>query len=478
VRVIPHAGGVADGDALLFAAMSGPVKPDTIAGIATAPGEAGIAIVRVSGPDALAIADRAFRCAGPPPSQRPAGTFVHGVVAEGGRKIDEALLLIMRAPHSYTGEDTIEIQCHGGTHLVRRILSLAVALGARAAEPGEFTQRAFLNGRLDLAQAEAVLDLIRARSDRAATSALEQLDGSLSRTVNDLYDRLLGIASDLEAAMDFPEDELPAGILDNLRARIQSLQDVVDKMIETEFEGRVLREGARIVIAGRPNVGKSTLLNKLLGKDRSIVSHHPGTTRDTIEEMVVMNGFPVRLIDTAGLRETDCEVEKIGINRAINELQNVDACLYVVDVSTPPHQDDVVQLDRIPASRCLLVKNKADLGNAWISVPVRQHEVTVSLASDSAAADLIKLELGRIIAQTGASLPEHQASVSTRHAALLTTARAEILAARDILTLGDRDLDLASSRLREAVAAVGRITGRTHEADLLDSIFSKFCIGK
>ena len=450
---------------------------DTIAAIATAPGEAGIAIVRVSGPRAFAIADELFAGPRPPPSQRAGGTFVHGCVREGAAVVDEVLLLIMRAPHSYTGEDAVEFQGHGGSVPAARILRRALAAGARSAEPGEFTRRAFLNGRIDLTQAEAVLDLIRARSDRAAGAALEQLAGRLGQQVNEVYDGLLRTAADLEASLDFPEDELPATVLPALVRRLHESQSAVDKLLGNQREGHLLREGAKVAIVGRPNAGKSTLLNALLGRDRAIVSHHPGTTRDTIEELLILKGLPVRLVDTAGLRDTDSELEKIGIQRAVNELQNSDACIYLVDAAAPPHSDDMRRLRELADVPCLLVLNKQDLGDCWREVEIGRPCVRASLLKGEGL-DAIKEGLhGLLLSEVAWSATPH-ASVSERHGALLAVARALIVRSAGLLSEGDAQVESAASLLREALQAVGQITGRVYERELLDSIFSRFCIGK
>ena len=465
------------GDALLFEAMSASGHEDTIAAIATPPGEGGIAVVRVSGPACFRIADAVFAGAPPPPSQRLGGTFVHGHVRDADGAVDEVLLLIMRAPHSYTGEDTVEVQGHGGSAVVRRVLRAVLQAGARLAEPGEFTQRAFLNGRLDLTQAEAVLDVIRARSDRAVRSAMAQLEGGLRNRIDALYDALLAVAADLEASLDFPEDELPEAVLSDVRARLARSRGGVQALISTGHEGRLLREGARVVIAGRPNAGKSTLMNALLGTERAIVSHHPGTTRDTIEEQVLLDGVPVSLIDTAGLRESTCEIELEGIRRTINVLQQADAYLFVVDGALPCHPDDVRHLASLPADRCVVVRNKADLGCAWS--PPRPHLQVVDTALLSGSGlDTLRQALSGVLRIASSSCDSLQVVISERHGKRLSACAESVDDAMARMDGPNPALDLSASLLRGALEHLGRITGRVYEQELLDSIFSRFCIGK
>jgi tRNA modification GTPase len=311
--------------------------PDTITAIATPPGEGGVGVVRISGPDVWSIADVIFKALDQVPvSKRAHGTFAYGKVVEpDGTEIDTGLALVMRAPKSYTCEDVVEIQGHGGAVGMRRILRLALEAGARMAEPGEFTKRAFLNGRIDLVQAEGIFDLIRARSDRAASAALEQMEGRLSTVFDGVYEAFLEVAANLETTLDFVEDELPDDVFAGIAELMDQTFEQLEELLDTWDEGRLLREGARVVILGRPNAGKSTLLNALLGFDRAIVSSTAGTTRDTIEEGFVLNGIPLRVIDTAGLRETDCEIEAEGVRRAEAHGAEANLAIYLVDASQP-----------------------------------------------------------------------------------------------------------------------------------------------
>jgi len=452
-------------------------QPDTIAAIATAPGEAGIAIIRISGTESLTVADRIFSHAGKPPSHRPPGAFMRGFVKSNERVLDEALLLVMRAPHSYTREDVVEIQCHGGFVSARRILQAILHEGARLAEPGEFTKRAFLNGRIDLVQAEAVLDLIRAQSDRSAAAAVEQMEGSLSNSFNDIYDKTLRVCADLEAALDFSEDDAPPALIPEGIAQAHKILEQIRGILETWEEGHLLREGALVVISGRPNVGKSTLLNALLGRNRAIVSPIPGTTRDTLEETIILEGIPIRLVDTAGLRNTTCEIEQEGVRRARSHMQKADLHLYIIDASKPLDGEDHSHLKSLKAERSIVIINKIDLGTLIQEKDVAGFVVVKSqLNIDNG---LIEIRKG-IIERLGLTYSgQPRAVISERHKKILQKSFMDIKEALKILESGqDETIVLAASRLRFAIESLGRITGKTYHAELLNSIFSRFCIGK
>lgn len=453
---------------------------DTIAAIATAPGEGGVSIVRVSGARSLEIADRIVACPPPPLSARPTHVVVHGRVADSaGRELDEVLVLIMRGPHSYTGEDVVEIQGHGGNMAARQILRAALDAGARLAEPGEFTRRAFLNGRMDLVQAEAVLDLVRARSDRAAAAALEQLEGKLSRQFNEIYDNLVTVAADLEATLDFPDDELPQRAMTEIAARLAKSYRAAQDLVATWDEGHVLRDGAMVVISGSPNVGKSTMLNTLLGIDRAIVSHVPGTTRDSIEESMVLDGIPLRLVDTAGLRDAECEVEREGVRRSRAHIQRADVHLYMVDASAPLGEEDREHIRSMDSSRVIVVGNKTDLGT---KVSARDFEgfcfVPTCLVCGQGVGD-VRTAIARILEKGCAMHSSPHAVISERHRRLLVAARRDLAEALGLVQSGaEANIVLAADRIRSAMEAIGQITGRTCHEELLDSIFSRFCIGK
>ncbi len=456
-------------------------EPDTIAAIATPPGEGGVGIVRVSGPDVWSIVDTIFASLDKTPiSQRDHGTFAYGKVLDAaGGEIDTGLALVMRAPKSYTCEDVVEIQGHGGAVGMRRILRRVLEAGARMAEPGEFTKRAFLNGRIDLVQAEGIFDLIRARSDRAASAAMEQMEGKLSRKFDAIYDAFLEVAANLETTLDFVEDELPdevfSGIADLLDRTFMSL----DKLLDTWDEGRLLREGARVVILGRPNAGKSTLLNVLLGFDRAIVSSTAGTTRDTIEEGFVLDGIPLRIIDTAGLRATDCEIEAEGIRRAEAHGQEAHLAIYLVDASQPLHEEDRIRLERLTPEKSVVVLNKVDLGNQVERFGFQGSRIVETSLVKGVGIAALKRAMAETL-EKGADLhaPPH-AVISERHRQLLVKAHLEAKQGRELLNENvEENAVLASEHLRSALEYLGQVTGRVYHEELLDNIFSRFCIGK
>ncbi len=450
---------------------------DTIAAIATAPGEAGIAVIRVSGPTSLAIADSLFVGSSPPPSRRPPFSAVHGRIKGQTEVLDEVILLIMRAPHSYTREDVVEIQCHGGNIQVRRILQATLNAGARLADPGEFTQRAFLNGRIDLLQAEAVLDLIRARSDRAASSALEQLEGKLSRLFTIIYNDLLDANADLEATLDFSEDDLPPVVIPDVIKKLITLQGQLAALLETWEEGHLLREGALVVISGKPNVGKSTLLNLLLGKERAIVSATPGTTRDIIEETLILNGIPIRLVDTAGLRTTDCDIENEGVRRARLQMRQADIHLHVMDLSQVFDAEDYGNLLELNSQRSIVVLNKSDLHKQLQLIDYQSfNTIQTCLISGIGLTDIkqaIACKLGSISSQ-----PAH-AVISERHRQMIISTQQEIEESLNSLQTKQEDMIvMAAANIRMAAISLGEIIGKQYNSELLKAIFSKFCVGK
>ena len=481
--------------------MTSPLHEDTIAAPATPPGEGAIAVVRLSGPGALAVADRLFRpFRGPPPSRMPPRTFAYGEVlaAPGGPVLDEALLLAFRAPHSYTGENAAEIQCHGSPRTVHAILEAAAAAGARMAEPGEFTKRAFLNGKMDLTQAEAVADLIHARSGRAARLAAAQLRDALGVRIRDLYDALLRISADAEAMLDFPDDELPQEVPSSVLARLRTLAARLEALLATWHEGRILRDGLLVAIAGGPNVGKSTLMNRLSGESKSIISHYPGTTRDVIESEISLHGYPVRLLDTAGLRDAPDPVEQEGVRRARQATESADLCLFLVDASKPlSGEERDFLLARDPATT-LCLANKTDLGDrseAFHAGAHVFHPVSLrDLPSPEPVIRLILRKAGLEIGEEGIPSPTPPASpapvsdpesgcvaVSTRHRKALAAAREELRMAEERLAAdgaGEEAFLPVALHRREAAGQLGTILGRQWDEDTLDAIFSRFCVGK
>ena len=450
---------------------------ETIAAIATAPGEGAIAIVRVSGPDSLHIADRIFVGKGRPPSARPAQSFLHGEIRGPEGLADEVILLLYRSPHSYTREDSIEIQGHGGSAAAKRILKTVLDTGARMAEPGEFTKRAFLSGRIDLLQAEGVLDLIRARTDRAAHAALEQMQGALSLSFNTLYDAALELAGDLESTLDFSEDELPESVMNNVIAKLGHLDANLQRLLASWEEGHLLRDGAQVVIAGKPNVGKSTLMNALLGKDRSIVTPIAGTTRDVIEEQLVIDGYMVRLIDTAGLRDSDCEIESEGVRRAMHQLSLADVIIYVIDGSSEIDDHERSAIETLSKLTTIIAINKSDIyvNESIKSFASDKSYIYVSATTKNGLNELKTRILSLLGIKGGAN---HHALISERHRRLLVSAYQDISESIQLLSQRTPDPALAASRLRGALETLGEATGRIYHSELLNNIFSRFCIGK
>ena len=386
-------------------------------------------------------------------------------------------MLVMHAPHSYTREDVVEFQCHGGNTAAKRILKAILNNQVRLAEPGEFTRRAFLNGRIDLLQAEAVLDIIKAQTDRSAMMALEQLEGSLSASINDIYDILLKSGADLEATLDFPDDELPESVTPGIMQQLSMALVKMNAVLHTWDEGHLLRNGARVVISGQPNVGKSTLLNALLGKDRVIVSPIPGTTRDTIEEQMIINGIPIRLVDTAGLRTSECALEKEGVRRAKKQIEQADINLYVVDASQKMGTDDRNNITALDPRKTIIIMNKIDLGFELTDNNFAGYQRLKSQAVNNQGIAEIKY---KIIEKLGISdFNLHKYTISERHRRIMLDSKSDLLEAISIIDKNDESAFVcAASKLKSATDLIGQIIGRIYYKEMLDSIFSRFCIGK
>ncbi|MFN7018022.1 MAG: tRNA uridine-5-carboxymethylaminomethyl(34) synthesis GTPase MnmE [Fimbriimonadales bacterium] len=451
-------------------------RSDIIAAIATPPGEGGIGIVRVSGVGAIALAERLFQRRGCKPlqSHRVYLGTVHD--PDTGRVLDRALLIPFRAPHSYTGEDVAEFHCHGSPYLLRCVLELLCRLGARPAEPGEFTLRAFLNGKLDLAQAEAVADLIRARSDAQLRSALALHEGRLSKQIQSLSDALLGVIASVEAHIDFSEEigELePQTLIPSVQSLIRQLQT----LLQGARAGRILREGARVALIGRPNVGKSSLLNALLGEERAIVTEIPGTTRDTIEESFQIEGVPIVILDTAGLRASADVVEQMGIERAHRAAKQADLILFVYDLTASDKEVDRELLRRLPPETPkVLVGNKADLSRPPFATLTADEPTVIISALTGAGLDALRQAI--LNALQLACLGEETATLThQRHIHAVQRAKAGLLQALESLQAG-MPPDIVAIDLRGAWLALGEITGASADDELVNRIFREFCIGK
>jgi len=456
-----------------------------VAAIATAPGAAGIAVVRISGEGALAIADKLCPGAKVPPSELPAGSFRLARLRDprDGSAIDEALVLVFRAPRSYTGEDVVEFQTHGGRAAPSRVLDALLALGAAPAGPGEFTRRAFLNGRVALDRAEAVMDLVSAQGDRAARAAAEQLSGALGRRVDAIWENLLALCADLEATLDFTDEEAE-GLAAPIRfdERAAAIAGSLRDLASTARTGRLLREGALVVLSGPPNAGKSTLFNRLLGERRAIVAPEAGTTRDSLEETLILGGIPVRLVDTAGLREAGSAVEREGVERARDLAARADLVLALRPAGEAP---DDCAFARPSGPKTLFVETKADLmTDDRETTRPRDHEtrgavppLRVSAVTGEGIAELEEAILAAL--GTDPAAGEGGVAVSERHAALLREAAASVDEARAIFEDGAEAVAVpAADRLRDAAESLARITGRSYTESLLDAVFGRFCVGK
>ena len=463
---------------------------DTIAAIATPTGEGGIAVIRVSGALALAIAASVFRPASGKTPTEFTGYSVHygQVVAPNTSELlDDGLLTVFRAPHSYTGEETVELSCHGGRQISRRVLEVCVDAGARLAEPGEFTQRAFLNGKLDLAQAEAVADLIRARTDASVRLARRQLEGGLSAHIAALRHDLIGILAAIEVTIDFSDEVGDLNYID-LSTRIASVLRRIDSLLATAEHGRILREGLRVAIVGKPNVGKSSLLNALLHTERAIVTPIAGTTRDTVEEALSIQGIPVVLVDTAGIRNTEDVVEQIGVDKARSEATFADVVLFVIDSVSGIGEDDRVaaeSLRDIAPVRLVVALNKADLKppdfTSEISALFNEKQVDAIVAVSATTGDnLAELEHLLVASALDGETVEATETVlvtQTRHRVALEEARESLGIALATANQGMPG-DFVAIDVRGALDSLGLITGETVTDEIVHRIFSDFCVGK
>jgi tRNA modification GTPase len=439
---------------------------DTIAAIATPLGEGGLAVLRVSGSKSFEIADKTFRGKSRP-SAAATHTVHYGHIVRDAQIIDEVLLTILRAPRTFTGEDTVEISCHGGVLAAKLVLDTLVANGTRLAQPGEFTRRAFLNGRIDLTQAEAVIDLIHSRTELALRAANQQLAGHLGARINSLRDSLMLVLAHVEAHIDFPDEDIAPDTREKLLGRLSDALTFIDDLLKTAPEGQILRRGVRAAIVGKPNVGKSSLLNRLLGHDRAIVSPIPGTTRDTIEETANIRGIPIVFVDTAGLRESEDTIEQEGIRRSRETLEKAELILHVLDQSAP--NDSVPIQSTKPV---VTILNKTDLPHAF-ELP---GGIEISCATGTGLEQL-KDRIEDLIWSGRASTDTSDVMINSRHEQALQSASRGISNTIESLEKG-HSIELAAMDLRLAVNAIGEIVGKTTTEDLLDAIFSQFCIGK
>lgn len=455
---------------------------DTISAIATAMGEGGIGIIRVSGERAMAVATAVFQ----PASGRRLTDYgtqraIYGrIIDPDGAVVDEAMALVMQAPHSYTKEDVVELQCHGGIMPLRRTLQLTYQAGARAAERGEFTKRAFLNGRLDLSQAQAVMDIIGARTERSLSMATGHLAGHFSAGIQDMRHTILGQIAHLEAAIDFPEDEVDDVVTENVIKNVVDVRNKIRRLLRTAHTGRILRDGLMTAIIGKPNVGKSSLLNALLREERAIVTDIPGTTRDSIEEYANVGGVPLRIIDTAGIRATDDVVEQIGVDKAKAYVDQAALILALFDASRELTAEDEEILSLVDGREALILLNKSDLKPVLdvqqLKAKTSSEIIPVSTVDEDGLEALTKAIMAKVY--TGDMSNDEGTFVNDERQAEILRRADEHLAACLRTIEAEMGLDFISIDLRSAWEKLGELTGETVGEDIIDEIFSKFCIGK
>jgi len=459
---------------------------DTIAAVSTPPGEGGIGIIRLSGKDAIAVIDRLFSS---PLDKRlkdmRSHTIIYGFIKDPASldRIDEVLASVMRAPLTYTREDVVEVNCHGGRVPLRRILSLVLNEGVRLAEPGEFTKRAFLNGRIDLLQAEAVIDVIRAMTDQSERIALQQLEGMLSAEIMAIKDSVTELCALIEAYIDFPEEEVEMPEKAGIDASVRSIRNRLSALSRSFDEGRLFREGAAMAIVGKPNVGKSSLLNVLIKKDRAIVTDLPGTTRDIIEESLNIDGLPVRVMDTAGIREAHNLAEAEGVKRSLAAIEGADIVLAVFDASRPLDQADRQVIKRVRHKKAIMVINKCDMIHQdfdQADTELNTHTAVKISALKNEGTDILKKKI--VATLSSKKIPGHDVIpdlliTNIRHKQLVDTATFSLERARETLERGE-PLEVTALSLRECLDSLGEIIGAVTTEDILNRIFSEFCIGK
>lgn len=454
---------------------------DTIAGIATAPGEAGISVIRISGDDAISIAGSLFKAKTEKViDQLPNRTMTYGWIEIDGNAIDEVLLCIMKKPHSFTMEDVVEIHCHGGSFISNTILTHVLSRGARLANPGEFTQRAFINGRIDLTQAEATNDMINARGQLGLNMVVNQLKGKLYDRIGEIKDLLSWILSLVNAGIDFPEEDTVFTNLEEIKEKMSTVESELNRLVRSADTGIKIREGYRIVLAGKPNVGKSRILNGLLQESRSIVNQTPGTTRDTIEESCSIHGIPASLIDTAGIHDTADEIEKEGIKRAFSAIQKADLILWVIDVTNPSYEIKLAEQIDISPIPMLIVLNKKDLkpdSQPVLPAPWQDTESIFMSALDEADVERLRGRIYDFISGRKGQWVEETMLTNLRQKQAAEKALHSLQNAWQTLETGAGD-ELLAVDLTQTLSLLGEIVGETTPDDMLNRVFSEFCIGK
>ena len=457
---------------------------DTIAAISTAPGEGAIGIVRISGDLAISIANSIYQCGTKQLEEQKTHTIHYGHIVDpnSGEVYDEVMVSVLRAPKTFTREDIVEINCHGGIVAINRVLQLVLRMGARLAEPGEFTKRAFLNGRIDLSQAEAVMDLIRAKTDKSMQLAMRQLDGQLSHLIQNLRQEILNTLAQVEVNIDYPEyDDVEEMTLQLLREKTQQVLQGVRALLNTASQGKVLRDGLKTAIVGRPNVGKSSLLNVLLREEKAIVTDIAGTTRDTIEEYVNVRGVPLQLIDTAGIRETDDVVEKIGVERSRKALKEADFVLLLLNQSETLQEEDIRLLETTKGMKRIILFNKTDLPSKLskedIAPYAKEEEIVTTSMLNKEGIDQLEEKIAGYFFQGQMNERDATYLSNTRHIALLEKAEQALVEVQNGIEM-EMPVDLIQIDFTRAWDLLGEITGDSVQDELLTQLFSQFCLGK
>lgn len=454
----------------------------TIAAISTAMSASGIGIVRMTGTEAMEVISRIYRSKNGKKNIRKAEshTIHYGYIYDGEEAVDEVLVMVMKGPKTYTGEDTVEIDCHGGVYAMKRVLETVLKNGARIAEPGEFTKRAFLNGRLDLSQAEAVMDIIQAKSEVALKSSVEQLKGSVLRAVKEIRSTLLYHIAYIESALDDPEHISLEGYPEELAGVVDKEKEKVEKLLKSADDGRMIQEGIKTVILGKPNAGKSSLLNFLVGEDRAIVTDIAGTTRDTLEEYISLHGISLRIIDTAGIRETEDVVEKIGVGKAKKMAEKADLILYVVDSSLPLDENDREIMELLSGRKSIVIYNKTDLKSAVDTEELKEKTgspiIPVSVVEETGIMEL-ENKIKEMFFQGEISFDNEVYITNARHKKALEEALESLKMVKNSIESGMSE-DFFSIDLMSAYESLGKILGESVGEDLVNEIFSKFCVGK
>lgn len=455
---------------------------DTIAAVATAMTASGIGIIRISGPDSRTITGKIYRSKGGKKriEEVPTHTINYGFIWDGEEMIDEVLVMVMDGPRSYTGEDTVEIDCHGGVLAMKRVLETVVKYGARPAEPGEFTKRAFLNGRIDLSQAEAVIDVINAKNEYALKSSVSQLRGAVQKVIREIREQIIYQIAYIESALDDPEHISIDGYGERLQEETGAIKEKINRLLDTVKEGKLMKEGIKTVIVGKPNAGKSSLLNILVGEERAIVTDIAGTTRDILEETIVLHGISLRMIDTAGIRNTEDVVEKIGVGKAIEYAKDADLVLYVVDASIPLDENDREIIKLLEDKKAVIILNKTDLKQVVEERDLREladHPVVSISAKEEEGIDRLEQQIKEMFFEGNLTFNDEIYITNVRHKAALEEAKRSILLVEDSIEMGMPE-DFYSIDLMNAYEALGSIIGEAVGEDLVNEIFSKFCTGK